>query len=79
MTIFNAITSQVRQTTWAEFRYYQTVEQQQWEKCRQINVVHSSINKFELCGPSVVLKLPNLRTLVKGVGDGNCLFRCFSS
>ena len=29
-------------------------------------------------GPNVVLKRPNLRTLVKARGDGNCLFRCFS-
>ena len=65
--------------TWPEYRYYQTDEQWQREKCRQLNLVFASLHDFvEPGGPNVVLRRPNLRTVVKGVGDGNCLFRCFS-
>eukprot|EP00731_Ephydatia_muelleri_P001725 Em0001g1725a len=65
--------------TWPEYRYYQTDEQWQREKCRQLNLVFASPHDFvEPGGPNVVLRRPNLRTVVKGVGDGNCLFRCFS-
>ena len=65
--------------TWPEFRYYQTDEQWQREKCRQRNLVFASPHPFvEPGGPNVVLKRPDLTTVVKGVGDGNCLFRCFS-
>ena len=35
-------------------------------------------NQFEPGGPNVVFNRPNLRTLVKGVGDENYLFRYFS-
>jgi hypothetical protein len=66
-------------TTWPEFRYYQTDEQWQQEKCRQLNLVYARSHHFvEPGGPNVILKRPNLRAVVKGVGDGNCLFRCFS-
>ena len=65
--------------TWPEYRYYQTDEQWQWEKCRLLNLVFASPHDFvEPGGPNVVLRRPNLRTVVKGVGDGNCLFQCFS-
>ncbi|KAL5460206.1 hypothetical protein EMCRGX_G033634 [Ephydatia muelleri] len=60
--------------TWPEYRYYQTDEQWQREKCRQLNLVFASPHDFvEPGGPNVVLRRPNLRTVVKGVGDGNCL------
>eukprot|EP00731_Ephydatia_muelleri_P022816 Em0015g399a len=61
--------------TWPEYRYYQTDDQWQREKCRQLNLVFASPHDFvEPGGPNVVLRRPNLRTVVKGVGDGNCLF-----
>ena len=65
-------------TAWPEFRYYQTDEQWQRGKCRQLNLVFARANKFQPGGPTVILKHPDLKTVVKGIGDGNCLFRCFS-
>ena len=74
-----AVARATPRTTWPEFRYYQTDEQWQQEKCRQLNLVYARSHHFvEPGGPNVILKRPNLRTVVKGVGDGNCLFRCFS-
>ena len=69
----------VLRITWPEYRYYQTDEQWQREKCRQLKFVFASPHDFvEPGGPNVVLRRPNLRTVVKGIGDGNCLFQCFS-
>ena len=65
-------------TAWPEFSYYQTDEQWQRGKCRQLNLVFARANKFQPGGPTVILKHPDLKTVVKGIGDGNCLFRCFS-
>ncbi|KAL5497334.1 hypothetical protein EMCRGX_G013794 [Ephydatia muelleri] len=56
--------------TWPEYRYYQTDEQWQREKCRQLNLVFASPHDFvEPGGPNVVLRRPNLRTVVKGVAE----------
>ena len=53
-------------TTWPEYRYHQTDEQWQQEKCRQQNLVYVSAHHFlELGGPNVVFKRSNLRTVVK--------------
>ena len=66
------------QTSWPHLRYYQTDELWQREKCAQLGLQFHSANHFQHGGPNVVLNCPNLSTVLKTRGDGNCLFRCFS-
>ena len=54
------------------FRYHQTDLTWQHEKCAELGLTfHSEIH-------TVHLHRPDLTTVVRIVGDGNCLFRCFS-
>ena len=66
------------QTTWPCFRYYQTDEIWQQEKCAQLGLQFHNTNNFEIGGPGVYLNRPNAHTILKEIGEGNCLFRCFS-
>ena len=66
------------QTSWPNLKYYQTDELWQRVKCAQLGLQFHSANHFQHGGPNVVLNRPNLSTVLRTRGDGNCLFRCFS-
>ena len=67
-----------RETTWTHLRYYQTDEVWQREKCTQLGLRFHNTNNFENGGPNVFLNRPNTERILGAIGDGNCLFRCFS-
>ena len=67
-----------RETTWTHLRYYQTDEVWQREKCTQLGLRFHNTNNFEIGGPNVFLNRPNTERILGAIGDGNCLFRCFS-
>ena len=64
--------------SWPYLRYYQTDVSWQREKCALLGVLFKRANNFEKGGPNVTLNRPNLRTQLRAIGDGNCLFRCLS-
>ena len=67
-----------RETTWTYLRYYQTDEVWQREKCAQLGLTFHNANNLEIGGPNVFLNRPNTERILRAIGDGNCLFRCFS-
>ena len=50
----------------------------QCEKCTQLGLRFHNTNNFEIGGPNVFLNRPNTERILGAIGDGNCLFRCFS-
>ena len=65
-------------TTWDVFRYHQTDLTWQHEKCDELGLTFHREIHTEKGGEDVHLHGPDLTTVVRIVGDGNCLFRCFS-
>ena len=65
-------------TIWYVFRYHQTDLTWQHEKCAQLGLTFHGEIHSEKGGGSVLLNRPDLTTVVRIVGDGNCLFRSFS-
>ena len=61
-------------TTWDLFRYHQTDLTWQHEKCAQLGLTFHSEVHTEKGGGGVLLNCPDLTTVVRIVGDGNCLF-----
>ena len=48
------------------------------EKCAQLGLTFHNANNLEIGGPNVFLNRPNTERILRAIGDGNCLFRCFS-
>ena len=66
------------ETSWPYLRYYQTDVSWQREKGALLGLQFKRANNFEKGGPNVTLNRPNLHTQLRAIGDGNCLYRCFS-
>ena len=63
---------------WPSFRFYPVNSQWQRRLCQQLGLFYQRANRFGRGGPNCVLSVPNLKTVRRIVGDGNCLFRALS-
>ena len=60
------------------YKFYTVNEQWQRNACARLGLQFVRVSKMRPGGPNVTLTPPDRRTIKHIVGDGNCLFRCFS-
>ena len=68
----------VRQGCISPYRFNPVDEQWQINACTALGLGFLRSNRVRPGGPDLSLKPPDGRTIRRIIGDGNCLFRCFS-
>ena len=65
-------------TEWRDYRYYPVDVDWQRQKCTQLGLSFVGPFRRQDGGSDVILTRPDLRSLKRISGDGNCLFRAMS-
>ena len=70
--------SDTAHTSVSPFKFHPVDEQWQRNMCAQTGLQFYAITRIRAGGPNVSLTRPDMRTVKRIQGDGNCLFRAFS-